>query len=428
MIDIIKADGTAERNWLTLLRGRSGEVGREVTATVSAIIAQVRGRGDDAVRDYAKQFDHFCPDSFEVSQSEIQKALDNADPEYVASLRRAMANIADFHARQKQQSFIDAKPNGVIMGQRIRGLARVGIYVPGGTAAYPSSVLMTAIPAKIAGVGEIIMTTPPLPDGTANPDILTAAAIAGVDRVFLVGGAQAVAAMAYGTGTIPRVDKIVGPGNLYVATAKQLLYGVVDIDMIAGPSEILIIADDSANPVYLAADMLSQAEHDRLASAILLTTSDRVATATAAELERQKVLLPRVDIINQSLQNYGVIILCPDSDSMVALANELAPEHLEVMTETPLEYLGKLDNAGSVFLGQYSPEPLGDYYAGPNHVLPTSGSARFFSPLGVDSFLKKSSYIYYTRDALRGARDDILRIATSEGLEAHANSVRIRFD
>lgn len=428
MIEIIKADGIADRRWLERLRGRSGEVADEVSVTVTDIIAHVRADGDAAVREYALKFDRYCPDTLEVSRAELDAALADADPKYVASLGRAIENIRRFHSRQKQQSFIDAQPSGVLMGQRVRGLSRVGIYVPGGTAAYPSSVLMSAVPARIAEVGEIIMATPPGRDGKANADILTAAALAGVDRVFLVGGAQAIAAMAFGTATLPRVDKIVGPGNIYVATAKRLLYGVVDIDMIAGPSEILIVADETANPRYLAADMLSQAEHDRLSSAILLTTDERVAAATASDLAKQAALLPRAGIIAESLANYSVIMLCRDSGQMIALANELAPEHLEVMTANPMEYLGKLDNAGSVFLGQYSPEPLGDYYAGPNHVLPTSGSARFFSPLGVDSFIKKSSYIYYTEQALEAARDDIVRIAGSEGLDAHANAVKIRFE
>lgn len=313
------------------------------------------------------------------------------------------------------------------MGQRIRGLKRVGLYVPGGTAAYPSSVLMNAIPAKIAGVEEVIMVTPPLKDGSANPDILVAAALAGVDRIFLMGGAQAVGALAYGTETIPKVDKIVGPGNIYVATAKRILYGVVDIDMIAGPSEILVMADSTANPKFLAADLMSQAEHDVLASSILLTTDKAIAEATLAELERQLAGLSRKEIIEKSLTNYGAVIVCRSVEEMVDLANELAPEHLEVMLENPMAYLGRLDNAGSVFLGQYAPEPLGDYYAGPNHVLPTSGTARFFSPLGVDSFIKKSSYIYYTEEALRAAQEDIVCIAEREQLTAHANSIKVRF-
>ena len=314
------------------------------------------------------------------------------------------------------------------MGQRIRGLKRVGIYVPGGTAAYPSSVLMNAIPAKIAGVEEIIMCTPPQKDGTPNPNIIAAAKIAGVDRVFLMGGAQAIAALAYGTETVPKADKIVGPGNIFVATAKKLLYGTVDIDMIAGPSEILIIADNSANPKFLAADLMSQAEHDKLASAILLTDSLEIAEKTKKELYIQIEKLSRKEIISSSLDNFGAIIVCSDMEQAVEFANELAPEHLEVCCNDPLEYIGKLDNAGSVFLGNYSPEPLGDYFAGPNHVLPTSGTARFFSPLSVDSFIKKSSFIYYTEKALKDDAQDVIRFADTEGLTAHANSVKVRFN
>lgn len=427
MISLVKADGIAERTLLETLRGRGGEVDRRVTQSVSQIIEEVRLRGDDAVRDYTNRFDGVCPTAFEVDREEINDALTAADPDFVSSLLNAMENITAFHNRQKQQSFFDARADGVMMGQRIRGLSRVGLYVPGGTAAYPSSVLMNCIPAKIAGVGEIIMVTPPTKDGGANPDILVAAAIAGVDRVFLMGGAQAVAALAYGTASVPKVDKIVGPGNIYVATAKKLLYGVVDIDMIAGPSEILAIADETANPVYLAADLMSQAEHDVLASAILLTTSERIALETIAELELQIKPLSRASIIEKSLADYGAVILCRSDDEMIALANELAPEHMEIMTANPMEYIGKIDNVGSLFLGQYSPEPLGDYYAGANHVLPTAGTARFFSPLGVDSFLKKSSFIYYTREALAQAREDIVRIAEREQLTAHANSIEVRF-
>ena len=428
MISITIADGSAEKTLLNSLRQRSGETDKKVTASVTEILENVKARGDEAVKEYTLKFDGRCPEHMEVTRAQMDQAVADADPRFVEALTNAMENIKEFHSRQKQQSFIDAKPNGVIMGQRIRGLKRVGLYVPGGTAAYPSSVLMNAVPAKIAGVEEIIMVTPPLKDGTANPDILVAAALAGVDRIFLMGGAQAVAALAYGTETIPKVDKIVGPGNIYVATAKRILYGVVDIDMIAGPSEILVMADSTANPKFLAADLMSQAEHDVLASSILLTTDQIVAEETMKELERQMALLSRNEIIEKSLRDYGAIIVCRSVDEMVDMANELAPEHLEVMMENPLQYLGRLDNAGSVFLGQYAPEPLGDYYAGPNHVLPTSGTARFFSPLGVDSFIKKSSYIYYTEDALRAAHDDIVCIAEREQLTAHANSIKVRFE
>ena len=428
MIAITIADGVAEKELLNSLRQRSGETDKKVTASVTEILDNVKARGDEAVREYTMKFDGRCPEQMEVTRAQMEEAVVKADPRFVEALRNAMENIREFHSRQKQQSFIDAKSNGVMMGQRIRGLKRVGLYVPGGTAAYPSSVLMNAVPAKIAGVEEVIMVTPPLKDGTANPDILVAAALAGVDRIFLMGGAQAVGALAYGTETIPKVDKIVGPGNIFVATAKRILYGVVDIDMIAGPSEILVMADSTANPKFLAADLMSQAEHDVLASSILLTTDRTVAEKTLEELERQMAKLSRKEIIEKSLRDYGAMIVCRSVDEMVELANELAPEHLEVMMDNPMAYLGRLDNAGSVFLGQYAPEPLGDYYAGPNHVLPTSGTARFFSPLGVDSFIKKSSYIYYTEEALRAAHDDIVCIAEREQLTAHANSIKVRFE
>ncbi len=427
MISIINVNGTDEVAFLNRLSERIGSVNEEVTVSVTQILREVKARGDEAVAEYTKKFDGQLPPSFEVSRDEINDALTEADPAFVDAMLNAVANITEFHNRQKQQSFIDAKPNGVLMGQRIRGLKRVGLYVPGGTAAYPSSVLMNAIPAKIAGVEEIVMVTPPRKDGTANPDILVAAALCGVDRVFLMGGAQAVAALAYGTEMVPKVDKIVGPGNIFVATAKKLLFGEVDIDMIAGPSEILILADETAEPAYLAADLMSQAEHDKLASSILVTTSAEIANKTKEELVRQVETLSRRDIIEESLQKFGAIFVCETTDQAVELANQLAPEHLEVMMADPVSYIGKLDNAGSVFLGKYSPEPLGDYYAGPNHVLPTSGTARFFSPLSVDAFIKKSSYIYYTQEALANAKDDIILLAEKERLTAHANSIRVRF-
>lgn len=426
MMKIIKTDGVAEREYQKLLKSRSAKVSKEVTQTVTQILEQVEQRGDEAVLEYTKKFDGSLPQYVEVPQEVIQDALTAADQDYVNALLNAVENITAFHSRQVQQSFIDPKPNGVILGQRIRGLNRVGLYVPGGTAAYPSSVLMNAVPAKIAGVKEIVMVTPPCKDGTPNPDILVAAAVCGVDRVFTLGGAQAIAALAYGTESVPKVDKIVGPGNIFVATAKKLLYGTVDIDMIAGPSEILVLADQTGNPTYLAADLMSQAEHDKLASAILITTSMELAQATDAEIERQIQTLSRKEIIESSLTNFGAIFVTDSVDYAVELANDFAPEHLEVMMENPMEYIGKLDNAGSVFLGAYAPEPLGDYYAGPNHVLPTSGTARFFSPLGVDAFIKKSSYIYYTQDALRNAKNDIVLLANREGLTAHANSILVR--
>ena len=425
MIRIAKADGVSERELINQLKARSGEIDRKVTSAVTDILNNVKQNGDDAVREYTLKFDGHMPSKFEISREEIDSSPDKCDRDFILALYKAADNIRDFHARQKQQSWLEPKQNGVILGQRIRGLKRVGVYVPGGTAAYPSSVLMNVIPAKIAGVKEIVMVTPPQKDGTANPDILAAAKIAGVDRVFLMGGAQAVAALAYGTQSVPKVDKIVGPGNIFVATAKKLLYGTVDIDMIAGPSEILIVADKSANPKFLAADLMSQAEHDK--SAILLTTSEETANETAKELSRQMQTLERRDIIEQSLNDFGAIIVCKDISEAVDFANELAPEHLELAVENPMEYIGRVDNAGSVFLGHYSPEPLGDYFAGPNHVLPTSGTARFFSPLSVDSFIKKSSFIYYTEPALSEAKDDIIKLAETEGLTAHANSIKVRF-
>ena len=427
MIRIAKADGVSERELINQLKARSGEIDRKVTSAVTDILNNVKQNRDDAVREYTLKFDGHMPSKFEISREEIDSSPDKCDRDFILALYKAADNIRDFHARQKQQSWLEPKQNGVILGQRIRGLKRVGVYVPGGTAAYPSSVLMNVIPAKIAGVKEIVMVTPPQKDGTANPDILAAAKIAGVDRVFLMGGAQAVAALAYGTQSVPKVDKIVGPGNIFVATAKKLLYGTVDIDMIAGPSEILIVADKSANPKFLAADLMSQAEHDKMASAILLTTSEETANETAKELSRQMQTLERRDIIEQSLNDFGAIIVCKDISEAVDFANELAPEHLELAVENPMEYIGRVDNAGSVFLGHYSPEPLGDYFAGPNHVLPTSGTARFFSPLSVDSFIKKSSFIYYTEPALSEAKDDIIKLAETEGLTAHANSIKVRF-
>ena len=428
MIRKIIAAGTAAVQFLKEVEKRNGETDKKVSEIVSEIIDNVKENGDKAVKDYTLKFDGKLPEYYEVPLDVIHDAMTNADEAFVNALLNAMENITEFHNRQKEQSFIDAKGNGCILGQRVRGLDRVGLYVPGGTAAYPSSVLMNAVPAKIAGVKEIIMVTPPGKDGKPNPDILTAAAIVGVDRVFMCGGAQAIAALAYGTEEIPKVDKIVGPGNIFVATAKKLLYGKVDIDMIAGPSEILIVADDTASPAYLAADLMSQAEHDRLASAILITTSEKIAEETSAELEKQMASLERNEIIRSSIDNYGAIIVTKTMDRAIELANSLAPEHLEIQVNDPMSSLGKLNNVGSVFMGQYSPEPLGDYFAGPNHVLPTSGTARFFSPLSVNSFVKRSQFIYYTEQALLDAKDDIVCIAEKEGLTAHAHAIKIRFE
>ena len=423
----IVADGTAEEEFFKQVEKRSGETDKKVTAVVTEIIENVKANGDSAVKAYTEKFDGKLPQYYEVPREVINDALTESDSAFTDALLNAVENITDFHTRQKSQSFVNAKENGVILGQRVRGLERVGLYVPGGTAAYPSSVLMNAIPAKIAGVKEIIMVTPPLKDGTPNKDILVAAAVCGVDRIFMSGGAQAIAALAYGTEEIPKVDKIVGPGNIFVATAKKLLYGTVDIDMIAGPSEILVMADETADPKFVAADLMSQAEHDKLASSILVTTSEELADKTLAEIERQMQYLSRKEIIASSLENYGAILICKTKDEACALANRFAPEHLEVLFDNPMEYIGKLDNAGSIFLGKYASEPLGDYYAGPNHVLPTSGTARFFSPLGVNSFEKRTSFTYYTEQALREAKDDIVLIAEKEGLTAHANAIKVRF-
>ena len=428
MIQKIIANGTDEKNFLKEVEKRNGEKDKKVGEIVSEIIETVKNGGDKAVKDYTLKFDGKLPQYYEVPREVINDALTEADPEFVNALLNAQENITDFHNRQKEQGFINPLSNGVILGQRVRGLERVGLYVPGGTAAYPSSVLMNAIPAKIAGVKEIIMVTPPKKDGTPNKDILVAAAICGVDRIFMAGGAQAIAALAYGTEEIPKVDKIVGPGNIFVATAKKLLFGMVDIDMVAGPSEILVVADETADPKYLAADLMSQAEHDVLASAILITTSEEIADKTIAEIERQKETLSRKAIIDQSLDNYGAVIIAKSISDAIELANDLAPEHLEMQVDNPMQYLGQLVNVDSIFLGKYAPEPLGDYYAGPNHVLPTSGTARFFSPLSVNSFTKRSSFIYYTEQALMDAKDDIVCVAEREGLTAHANAIKVRFE
>ena len=424
---ITKANGKTEYAIVENLKKRSGETDPKIVEIVTSILNGVKEGGDAAVREYTYRFDGSVPKKTVIEKEELQQYLDVVEEDFINAITRAKDNIQRFHQRQAQQSWLTTEENGVIMGQRIRGLNRVGIYVPGGTAAYPSSVLMNAVPAKIAGVKEILMVTPPGAEGNPNPYIMAAAAIAGVDKVFLCGGAQAVAALAYGTEKIPKVDKIVGPGNIFVATAKRLLYGVVDIDMVAGPSEILIVADKTAKPSFLAADLMSQAEHDKMASAILLTTSETIARATVKEIEKQIKFLERQEIIERSLEDYGEIIVCETMEQAIKFANELAPEHLEMCVEEPLKYIGMIDNAGSVFLGNWSPEPLGDYFAGPNHVLPTSGTARFFSPLSVDSFIKKSSFIYYTQPELEKAKDDIITLAETEGLTAHANSIKVRF-
>lgn len=428
MIKVVQGDRQTCQSFVEDLKSRVGQTSPEIEASVRDIIEAVRTGGDQAVKEFSKRFDGWTPETLELSKEALEQAVAQCDPAFIGSLKKAAANIREFHQRQKQQSRIDPMPNGIITGQRVRGLHRVGVYVPGGTAGYPSSVLMNVIPAQVAQVGEIVMATPPGRTGKPDPNILAAAYIAGVDRVFLMGGAQAVAALALGTESVPKVDKIVGPGNIFVATAKKQLYGVVDIDMIAGPSEILIVADETANPRYLAADLMSQAEHDPMASAILITNSRPVAEGTVEALTRQMATLSRREIIQQSLDRFGGVIICENLDEAVDFANELAPEHLEVCVQNPFEYIGRLDNAGSVFLGNYSPEPLGDYFAGANHVLPTGGTARFFSPLSVDDFIKKSSFIYYPKAELQKAAPDIIRLAETEELTAHANSIRVRVE
>ena len=426
MIKIVNAAPQERRAFIAQLKARAGTPDPKIEAKVAEIIRKVAERGDQAVKEFSRQFDGWTPDCLELSREEMEKLAAGCDRDFLDALDRAARNIHDFHSRQKQQSRIDPQANGILMGQRVRGLHRVGVYVPGGTAPLFSSVLMNVIPAKVAEVGEIVMATPPGRGGRPDSNIIAAALAAGVDRMFLMGGAQAVAAMAFGTESVPKVDKIVGPGNIYVATAKKQLYGTVDIDMIAGPSEILIIADSSANPEFLAADLMSQAEHDPMASAVLITDDEALARRTAEALSRQLENLSRREIIQKALDNFGAIIVCGDMDEAVDFANQLAPEHLEVCCRNPFEYLGRLDNAGSVFLGNYSPEPLGDYYAGANHVLPTGGTARFFSPLSVDDFIKKSSFIYYPENELKKAADDIILLAEREELTAHANSIRVR--
>lgn len=400
-----------------------------VTATVKEIIRRVREEGDAALYDYTARFDHvqLSADTVQVTREEIDAAYATATPEWLAAMREAARRITDFHQKQKQNTWLDFQP-GIALGQKITPLRRVGVYVPGGTAAYPSSVLMNVLPAKVAGVREIVMVTPPGRDGGVSyPLALVAADIAGVDRIFKVGGAQAIAALAFGTQSIPRVDKITGPGNIYVAMAKREVFGHVGIDMVAGPSEVLVIADESSDPRHVAADLLSQAEHDPLAAAILVTNSMDVAIKVDAELERQTALLPRQEIIRRSLDAYGTIVVCDDLRQCAAIANDIAPEHMELCVAQPYALLDQIDNAGAIFLGGWSPEPLGDYFAGPNHVLPTSGTARFFSPLNVDDFVKKSSLICCSREELEKVADDVILLAQSEGLDAHANAVAIRF-
>ena len=405
-----------------------GTASADVSETVAEIIAEVRKHGDEALRQYAARFDHAELTDLEVSEAEIDEAFAAVEPEFLQVLREAAANIRAFHEKQVRNSFLMSGNHGALLGQRIIPIEKVGLYVPGGTAAYPSTVLMDAIPAKIAGCSEICITTPPNREGKINPAILAAAKIAGVDRIFKTGGAQAIAALAYGTETVPKADKIVGPGNAFVAEAKKQVFGMVSIDMIAGPSEILIVADGKSDAAVVAADLLSQAEHDKMASAVLVTDSEALAAQVEEELERQLPLLPREEIARTSIEQNGKIIVTDDLGKAIDVANRIAPEHLELCLDEPFRYLDQVKNAGSVFLGRYCPEALGDYFAGPNHTLPTSGTARFSSPLSVDDFVKKSQYIYYTREALEEVSGKIARFAQKEGLQAHARSAVIRFE
>lgn len=421
MIKILKYDETDKEKIFS-----RAVASANVEGIVADVINEVKEKGDDALKAYTLKFDGVKLESLEVSEEEIDEAVENADAEFIRILETAAKNIAFYHEKQKRDGFTLNKENGVVLGQKVIPLNKVGIYVPGGTAAYPSTVLMNAVPAKIAGVGKIIMTTPPKKDGKINPDILLAAKIAGVDKIYKIGGAQAVAALAYGTESVEAVDKIVGPGNAFVAEAKKQVFGKVAIDMIAGPSEIMVIADGKSNPVFVAADLLSQAEHDKLATAVLITDSKKLAEEVAKELYAQVEKLERRDIAFASIENNGKIIVTDNLESAVELANALAPEHLELCVEDPFALLEKVKNAGSVFLGRYCPEALGDYYAGPNHTLPTMGTAKFSSPLSVDDFVKKMQFTYYTEEALEEVASDIDYFAKKEGLTAHAKSVTVR--
>ncbi len=405
-----------------------GESSFDVADVVSEIIENVKANGDKALFEYCEKFDKAKLSSLEVSAEEIEEAFQLVEPKFIEIIKKAAENIRQFHQKQVRNSFIINEQDGIITGQKVTPIEKVGLYVPGGTAAYPSTVLMDSIPAKIAGCDEICITTPPSADGKVNPVILAAAKIAGVDRIFKIGGAQAVAALAYGTETVPKVDKIVGPGNAFVAEAKRQVFGRVSIDMIAGPSEILVIADENSDPRFVAADLLSQAEHDKMASAVLVTNSAELAQKVSDEIERQLALLPREEIARTSIDNNGKIIIAENLNDVIDVANEIAPEHLELCVDNPFDYLDKIKNAGSIFMGRYCPEALGDYFAGPNHTLPTSGTARFSSPLSVDDFVKKSQYTYYTKDALSKVAEDVAFFAEKEGLSAHARSATVRFE
>ncbi len=426
---IIELTGETKKNILNDLLKRSPNHYGEYEETVNDIIRQVREHGDEAVFAYTEQFDQcrLTAENLVVTEAETAEAYQALDEALIGAMKRSAENIKAYHEKQIRQSFFTTKPDGSILGQRITPLERAGVYVPGGKAAYPSSVLMNVVPARVAGVAEIIMTTPPGKDGKVNPGTLVAADIAGVDRIYKVGGAQAIAAMAFGTQSIPKVDKITGPGNIFVALAKKAVFGYVSIDSVAGPSEILILADRYANPRFAAADLLSQAEHDELASAILITDSMELAKKVSEEVENFTRKLSREEIIRKSLDHYGYILVAENMDEAVDAANDIASEHMEILTKDPFQTMTKVKNAGAIFLGEYSSEPLGDYFAGPNHILPTNGTAKFFSPLGVDDFIKKTSIISYSRQALERDHEDIERFAKSEGLTAHANSVAVRF-
>lgn len=427
---IQKLTEETKQNLLQDLLKRSPDSYGEYEERVAAILKQVKEKGDEALFAYTEQFDHahLTKETVRVSEEEIAEAYEKTDEKLIGVIRKALENIRSYHEKQKQYSWFDSKPDGTLLGQKVTPLKRVGVYVPGGKAVYPSSVLMNVIPARIAGVDEIIMVTPPGRDGKVSPHTLVAAKEAGVDAIYKVGGAQAIAALAYGTESIPKTDKIVGPGNIYVALAKKAVYGYVSIDSVAGPSEILVIADETANPRYVAADLLSQAEHDELASAILVTTSAELAEKVSDEVDGFLKELSRAEIIQKSLDNYGYILVAQTMEEAIETANEIASEHLEILTKNPFDVMTKIRNAGAIFLGEYASEPLGDYFAGPNHILPTNGTAKFFSPLSVDDFIKKSSIISYSRDALEKIHEDIEYFAQAEQLTAHANSIKVRFE
>ncbi len=427
---IVKLTKESKSNILENLLKRSPNSYGKFESAVADILANVKSRGDDALFEYTRNFDKadINPSNIVVTQEEIDEAYSLVDDKLLDVIRKALVNIRDYHEKQKQYSWFDSKPDGTILGQKVTALSRVGVYVPGGKAAYPSSVLMNVMPAKVAGVEQIVMCTPPDKEGKVYATTLVAAKEAGVDVIYKVGGAQAIAAMAYGTASVPKVDKIVGPGNIYVALAKKAVFGYVSIDSVAGPSEIMVIADETANPRFVAADLLSQAEHDEMASAILVTTSEELAKKVSAQIDEFLKELSRSEIISKSLENYGYILVADSIDEAIEVANDIASEHLEIVTKDPFNIMTKIKNAGAIFLGEYSSEPLGDYFAGPNHVLPTNGTAKFFSPLSVDDFIKKSSIISYSREALELIHNDIETFAKAEHLTAHANSIHVRFE